>query len=76
LTQTDYDEEFDYEAKHFRVVCAVCDEELGDHRPYFAQEHLKRHPNHMKYYVLRRLITSDIYTVKIIFEAFMFYIPM
>jgi hypothetical protein len=34
------------------VVCGVCGENLGVHRPYFAQEHLKQHPDHKQYKVL------------------------
>jgi hypothetical protein len=36
------------------VVCDVCGENLGEHRPYFAQEHLRKYPDHMKYSVLSK----------------------
>jgi hypothetical protein len=34
------------------VICDVCKENLGDYRPFFAQEHLKKYPTHKKYNVL------------------------
>jgi hypothetical protein len=34
------------------VICGVCGENLGIHRPYFAQEHLRKYPDHKKYKVL------------------------
>ena len=43
------DDEID--AEHY-VVCGVCGENLGVHRPYFAQEHLRKYPDHKQYRVL------------------------
>jgi hypothetical protein len=36
------------------VICDVCKENLGDHEPYFAQEHLQKNPDHRKYIVFLR----------------------
>jgi hypothetical protein len=33
------------------VICDVCGENLGEHRPYFAKEHLRKYPNHKSYSV-------------------------
>jgi hypothetical protein len=35
----------------YHVVCDICNENLGDYRMNFAQEHLKKHPHHNKYNV-------------------------
>jgi hypothetical protein len=34
------------------VVCGVCGKNLGVHRSYFAQEHLRKYPDHKQYRVL------------------------
>ncbi len=38
-------------SEHY-VVCGVCAENLGAHKPYFAQEHLRKYPDHKQYRVL------------------------
>jgi hypothetical protein len=43
--------EEEIDAAHY-VVCGVCRENLGVHRPYFAQPHLRKYPDHKKYNVL------------------------
>jgi hypothetical protein len=40
-----------YQAANFYVVCEICGEDLGDHRPYFAREHLQKFSEHKKYSV-------------------------
>lgn len=39
------------ESKQY-VVCEVCGGNLGEHRPYFAQEHLNKYPDHKGYKVM------------------------
>jgi hypothetical protein len=39
------------DSEHY-VVCGVCAENLGAHKPYFAQEHLRQYPDHKQYRVL------------------------
>ncbi len=34
------------------VIRDVCRENSGDHKPYFAKEHLTKHPDHTKYNIL------------------------
>jgi hypothetical protein len=36
------------------VVCDVCGENLGAHKPYFAKEHLQKYPDHTRYSVLSK----------------------
>jgi hypothetical protein len=36
------------------VTCDVCGENLGDHKPYFAKEHLQKNPDHRKYSVFSK----------------------
>ena len=31
------------------VLCNVCGEDLGEDRTYYAEEHLKKYPNHLSY---------------------------
>ena len=36
------------------VRCGTCGQDLGDYRPYFAQEHLKQFPQHNNFEVVSR----------------------
>ena len=38
-------------SEHY-VVCGVCAENLGAHKPYFTQDHLRKYPDHKQYKVL------------------------
>jgi hypothetical protein len=33
------------------IICGAC-EDLRDHEPYFAKEHLKNYPDYKKYTIL------------------------
>jgi hypothetical protein len=44
-------QEEEKDSAHY-VVCGVCGENLGVHRPHFAQEHLKKYSDHKQYRVL------------------------
>jgi hypothetical protein len=43
-------QEEENDSAHY-VVCGVCGENLRVHRPYFAQEHLRKYPDHKQYRV-------------------------
>lgn len=30
----------------YYVICGSCNENLGEHRPFFAENHLKKYPDH------------------------------
>ena len=34
--------------------CDDCGENLGDYKPYFAEEHVKKFPNHRNFSVLTK----------------------
>jgi len=42
------------ETMTFCVQCEICGEDLGNLRAYFAQEHMKKCPEHRKYSILVR----------------------
>ena len=37
------------ELEKIHVICNVCGEDLGEDRMYYAEEHLKKFPNHRSY---------------------------
>jgi hypothetical protein len=43
---------------HECVRCEVCGMDLGEHRPLFAQEHLRKFPTHRKYAVISKKRSS------------------
>ena len=51
---SDTQSQLEYMAKTFHVICGVCKQELGDYKPYFAQEHLSKHPEHKRYEILKK----------------------
>ena len=34
------------------VICVTCGENLGEHRPFFAEEHLKKYPSHSGFKII------------------------
>jgi hypothetical protein len=41
------------------VICGTCGKNLGEHRPFFAEEHLEEYPGHDNFMILdeKRLTT-------------------
>jgi hypothetical protein len=34
------------------VTCGTCKANLGEHRPFFAQEHLREYPSHDNFIII------------------------
>ena len=33
----------------YHTICDICGEDLGEERMYWAEEHLKKYPTHLRY---------------------------
>lgn len=38
------------------VICEICGENLGMHRPFFANEHRKKYPDHDSFIVKNKKV--------------------
>jgi hypothetical protein len=47
--------------ERYYVICGTCNENLGEHRPFFAEEHLGKYPDHDGFVIVneKRLTTPQ-----------------